>query len=213
MTNYTQQTISLIQQAQAKEAEELDYESKLTHVKIADLARPKFHTRKLVESQLKVIIDSLIEYDFLGGIYVNVENNEVIDGWHRSQLWQQMGNETIPVHYLRFQSAKQEREVHLRLNSILAVFQPEDFGIHFANINTLDFGFAETEAKTYDDKVNASAPKTPHKTNDLEGYKKLTTTIKSDLFEKLNSFKKQMMVPHIAQVVENLIQFYENHQS
>jgi len=212
MANFTKQIISLIQQAQERQAQalELTYDSTIKHAKVSELTKADYSNRKLVESQLKVIIDSLVEYGFLGAIYVNGDTNEVVDGWHRLELWKQLGHDTIPAYILQFQNRKHECEAHLRLNSVLAVFNPEDFGIHFANIDPLEFGITETEVKTYDSAKALESTKA-NKAPEMEGYKRLTTTIKSESFLKLQSFKKSMNVAHVADVVERLIEYYECH--
>lgn len=140
-----QQIISLVQQAQLKrlEAEDICYSQEIVDVEIAQLKR-LFSFRVPIENRLHGLINSLSTYGFLGGIFVNESNLGVIDGWHRLELWEQMGNTTIPCYFLCC-SEHQQKELHLSLNQQSADFDLSKFGLAFEKFDLKDFGFTEAE--------------------------------------------------------------------
>lgn len=210
---FNQHIISLIKQAQQRQANvlELDYDNCLTELDIAALEKPSFNTRKLVESQVSLLADSLAAYGFLGGIYVNQDTKEVIDGWHRLELWRQLGHTTIPAFLLGFGNVTQPREAHLRLNQVMAVFAPEEFGLEFDNINLLEFGFAESTL-SLQERATPASKRFKHVTKQ-PGFTKFSTSILNSQYERLKAFKTKHMLADWADVIDLLIETYENHES
>jgi hypothetical protein len=206
MQNYQKQTIGLIQQAQQRqlEVEEIYFVNKLEELPISDLRKPFYNKRVIVESRLKQLIYSLEDFGFLGGIYVHNNSLNVIEGWHRCELWQALGHKTIPCYKIDCNST-QEVELHLKLNQQTAVFNLTEFGLEFEGLNLIeDFGFSEADLlPTLNHHQSA---KTTALRNDPEGYTKLSTLVKYSTLEKLKEVQSDRKLPTIGDVVETLIE-------
>jgi hypothetical protein len=205
--------LSLIKQAKEREAKilALGYQPHLVELSISNLVRPSYHKRVVVDTKLKTIVDSLSEYGFFGGIFVNEQTNEIVDGWYRSQIWKQLGNSTVPAYLLTIQNRKQEFEVHLRLNQSHATFLADDFGLEYEGVDLRDLGF--TEADLHKPQITPEKHTQPSRASKKEGYTKFSTNIPVAIFERLKAVKIKFMLHDWVDVLEILIENHEKHSN
>lgn len=199
--------LEILKQAQKQkpELEELIHPEKLQEIPIAKLVRPSYSRRELIPNLQKTIVKSLYEHGFVGGIVVTKIFN-VIDGWHRSEVWKMMGYKTIPCYILDVDYVT-EQKLHLALNRHIAQFNPSDFGFTeaFSSINLVeDFGFTKAD-------ILNKPPEAPATKNVNRYQSRLITSIPVQYHEKLNLIKKSMQVQNKSQVLIKLIDFYENY--
>ncbi|WDF55261.1 hypothetical protein [Mucilaginibacter sp. KACC 22063] len=147
MKKQSQQLLSILQKVQKEQFEIFDIgdTKTITEVEIAELSRPDFHKRQLVESRVSSIVKSLSTYGFIGGIVINGSNKEVLDGWHRTEFWRELGNEFIPAIQIYPPNQTVAKEIHLRLNQTHAGFDLSEFDLHFPGFDPSDFGLTEDE--------------------------------------------------------------------
>lgn len=212
MKEFTEQILSAIQEVQKEllEIEELILPDSIEQVNINQLVRPDYSRRIVIPNLIKVLVKSLTEFDFVGGIIVNSKNNHVIDGWHRVEIWKTMGNVNIPCYILDVNS-NQERKLHLLLNRQVSQFQASDFGFTsvFADLDLVkDYGFTRAD---FFDEANSDEPiVSKEQSNKL--IKKLITALPESYHQKLEGFKKGMPAPNKSQVLIKLIDFYEKNR-
>ena len=102
-----------------------DYKVEL--VKISELKPAEYNPRQASQKQIKHIRDSIRKFKMVEPIVVNgsPERKNVIIGGHiRTKIWQELGHDAIPVHYIDL-SLNDERELNLRLNKNQAEFDFE----------------------------------------------------------------------------------------
>lgn len=183
---------------------DIAYTGELQDVPISQLVRPKYSSRVVIDNKKHSLTENFKNYGFLGGIFVADSSYHVIDGWQRTKIWEEMGHTIIPCYTVTCDE-KQERELHLKLNTQLATFNIDDFGINFKDFNLIeDFGFCEMDIK--------SAPNLTEFGNNtkskptLEGFTKLSTTISTESYQKLKAFKEDQKLAQLGDVIEFLIE-------
>lgn len=202
---------SLLNKNQAQldllEFEDILYDKTLVAVNIVDLIRPNYSSRQLVDNQIKALVRTLRQFGFLGGIFVEATRFHVIDGWYRVQEWKKMGWTTIPC-FLLTCSQEQERALHLGLNQQSATFNPSKFGIEFKDFDLKeDFGIDESDL-AFLNKATQSKFSDAQKAA-KKGFTKLSTLMPIQAYDRLKSIRKDMKAPTMADVVINLIKFYD----
>lgn len=213
MKNFDQQILATIHQIRVEllDVEDLYLPEATTDLKIGDLKRPTYSKRVAIPSLIKILIRSLIEFGFVGGVIINRKNNHIIDGWHRVQVWKQLGNNTIPCFILDIDN-QQEKKLHLFLNRQTAQFKPSDFGFttEFSGLDLInDFGFTKADfikdedLEISENQINSSA----------KYGSRLITALPAEYYQKLEALKKLMPAPNKSQVLIKLIDFYETANS
>lgn len=186
-------------------SENIQYNKNLVEVAISQLKRPTYSSRKPIENQINVLVSSLSQYGFLGGIFVEAERYYVIDGWHRSQIWHQLENINVPC-YLVSCTSKQERVLHLSLNNQCATFNPVEFGCEFEGLDLRDFGFSEAELQV-DCSILQSKFAFPQEVLNQE-FAKLSTTIPVNIYQSLKAIKKETDAQSMSETIVNLVNHY-----
>lgn len=194
-----------IQQHRNLESEKIRYNKNLVEVEISQLRRPTYSSRKPIENQINVLDSSLSQYGFLGGVFVEADCYQVIDGWHRSRIWQQLGNITIPC-YLVSCLSKQERVLHLFLNNQCATFSPVDFGCEFEELDLKDFGFSEADLHVDKPILQSKFPFPQNLIN--KEFAKLSTTIPIKIYESLKAIKSETDAQSMSETIINLVNHY-----
>lgn len=201
-TNF-KQVIDQIQQAQLVKLaqEKITYNKSLVEVEIAKLIRPSYSTRIIIDNRLSVLQDNLTQFGFLGGIFVHKQNHHVIDGWHRVEIWEQMGHTTIPC-YLIQSNNHQERQLHLRLNHQVAAFDLSSFDLSFPDFNLLNYGFSADELNTQGSDL--STYQSFQKRAAPDGFVKLQTLVSKEAYQKLKEKRAVFGVNSVPEVIERL---------
>jgi len=194
-------------QLELLEFEDILHARTLVDVNIADLIRPNYSSRQLVENQINALKTTLNRFGFLGGIFVEANRYHVIDGWYRVQEWKRMGFITIPC-YLLTCTPEQERALHLGLNQQTATFDPSNFGIEFKDFDLkTDYGIDLEDLAFLNKGVQSKFPHAQKQDN--EGYTKLSTFLPINAYDRLATIKKDMQAPSMAEAVVNLIKFHD----
>jgi hypothetical protein len=211
MAKINNQTLSLLQQFQREnpEVEELIHPDKTKDVEISKLIRPSYSNREVIPSLFKILVKSLYEHGFVGGVITN-RNLHVIDGWHRVEIWQTLGNTTIPCFILDV-DPNVELKLHLSLNRQVSQFNLKDFGFEddFSGIDLVkDFGFTKA------DLIHNGAPKEEEEYSEeiesIDPNAKLVTSIPKVYHKKLENIKLKLGAPNKSQTLILLIDHYEN---
>ncbi|MEM9995405.1 MAG: ParB N-terminal domain-containing protein [Acinetobacter pittii] len=203
----TQKTESSIiaEQQNGIEGLQLSCDEHLVEVNIPDLKKPSYNHRIIVDSRLQQLTDSLERYGFIGGIFIHAESFNVIDGWHRCEQWQLLGQSTIPC-YKIYCTLQVERDLHLRLNQQAATFDLQELGLDFEGVNLLDYGFTEEDLKpeaSYTPSEKLSMPK-PHPENTT----KLITIVQTSTMVQL----KECMADNGLKTTGELLDFLFSEQ-
>lgn len=131
---------------------------KIEQVKITELKPAKYNPRQLSKSQFEALRESLDKFGFVDPIVANKKNNVIIGGHQRVKVWQDLGNEMVPVFWVDLDEA-QERELNIRLNAntgdwdtdILAnMFETEEleaWGFDMEILDIMDDGGEKKKAK------------------------------------------------------------------
>lgn len=211
MKDFTKQSLKLIEEVQKEllDVEELIHPREIEDVDIKKLIRPSYSSRVVIPNLLKTLVKSLYENNFVGGIFISKDLN-VIDGWHRVEIWEAMGNETIPCHILDIPKPL-ERKLHLSLNRPISEFNLEDFGIssHFNDLDLVrDFGF--TKADLLDEEIETEI--VSDEAEKLNPNSRLTASIPVEYHAKLDEIKKELELKNKSLVLIKLIDFYEDNR-
>lgn len=212
MKKFTEQIVIALQQVHLEllDAEELMHPDSTEQVNINQLIRPSYSKRVIIPNLLKTLVRSLHEFDFIGGIIISGKNHHVIDGWHRVEIWKEMGKATIPCLKLNV-NQEQERKLHLSLNRHVVQFQASDFGFttEFAGLDLVgDYGFCKTDFLQNDPYTDEKEARLEDRTMSIS---KLITSLPESYHLKMESLKRQMPAPNKSEVLIKLIDFYENY--
>ncbi|WP_169303394.1 ParB/RepB/Spo0J family partition protein [Pedobacter cryophilus] len=195
--------------------EELCSPENIEEFNIDELTRPEFHTKKVLPERLRTLTTSFHEHGFLGAIFIN-NKNQVIDGWHRLEIWKYMGNKTIPCIKLDAPMEHSKR-LHLFLNQQVSLFTASDFGFtaafeEFDLIN--DFGFSTA------DLCSTPVENNKMEKNDYEKgeddnicNQKLIATIPLSYMKRIEELKKKLQLRNKSQVLMTLMDSYEKGNS
>lgn len=119
----------------------------IVNVKINELVPADYNPRLLSEKEYEELKKSLERFGLVDPVIVNSNperKNIIIGGHQRMRVWQDLGNETIPVVYLNLTEA-QERELNLRLNKNTGHWDYDALANYFDNSMLFDVGFTENE--------------------------------------------------------------------
>lgn len=202
MNSYTEQILKDIQQIQKEviDAEELFHPETIEQISIKKLIRPSYSQRIHIPNLVRPLVLSLHELGFVGGIIIN-KNFNIVDGWHRTQIWKELGNTEIPCIILDV-TPEQERKLHLSLNRHTAQFDIKEFGFteEFTGINLIeDYGFSKIDF-LLDDTSTPTAPELNRKSD-----AQLKLMLPEAYHKKLDNIKKDMSVRNKSEAVMKLI--------
>ena len=185
---------------------QIDVTEDLSQVAISSLIRPSFHQRQIISNRYLALQISLKEHGFVGGIFVSESTNHVIDGWQRVTAWECLDNKTIPCFYVKC-TERQERELHLRLNTQAAQFDLGELGLSFSGLNLAkDFGFSETDLTPRSKKSTLDSLDAIRKQQTET--KKFTATLQNSCYEELKEIKDENRFSDWADVIDLLIKNY-----
>lgn len=207
MNTYEKKLIKLVNEQQLDQlaTEDVNFTGELVDVEIDTLKRPDYSNRVQIPNLLKIVIQSLSQYDFLGGIFVGENSRNVIDGVHRAQIWKAMGHTTIPC-YLISCNPEQEKGLHLKLNTQASSFNPEDFGVHFSDLQAEDFGIKMMPAQM-DTPIMPSDTKLLPKPESAKFFK-ISTNIPAEVYNQFMAIKEASKQRSIANTIIHLVKFY-----
>lgn len=183
-------------------------------IELSKLTRPVYHTRVPIENKVQALSNSLYSNNVIGAILVAKNKLTVIDGWQRVELQKAFGHQTISC-YLIDCSLQKEIELHIAINQQAAVFDLQEFGIEFQNIQLEDFGFSETElndCRATMDRISEEIKQEISYTLPQK-FRKCQINTNPETIEKISFIKSQMKFKTNNQVIEHLITFYENYKN
>ncbi|HVW99918.1 MAG TPA: hypothetical protein VHA52_05730, partial [Candidatus Babeliaceae bacterium] len=138
-------------------------------------------------------------------------SKHVIDGWHRVLLWKQLGNTTIPCHFVTCNPI-QERKLHLSLNVASAAFDLGDFGQEYGGIDLIEYGFTEADLQAkgllLKEKFPSLNNRNGQEAESSSSYCKLMTNLPTTTFEDLQTIKKEIQARSIANTIIYLVKNY-----
>lgn len=197
-----QQKIESAQKAQIQSLE-ITYVETLVYYDISDLKKPTYNQRVLVDCRSEALTKSLKAHGFLGGVFINADNLNVIDGWHRCEQWQALGNTSIPCYLVRCTYQK-EIELHLYLNQQAALFNLKDFGLEFGHLNLLDYGFSEADLSFKPINTQSQRP-VKEKAPQPDGMTKLMAVVQMTTMDKLRSIKADQKHVTLGDTIEYIL--------
>lgn len=128
---------------------------KIEQVKISELKPAKYNPRQLKKDQFAALRESLDKFGFVDPVVVNKKGNVIVGGHQRVKVWQDLGNEMVPVFWVDLDPAE-EKELNIRLNSntgewdfdVLGnFFEPEELEGWGFDMNLLDLDTEPPEKK------------------------------------------------------------------
>lgn len=90
---------------------------KIEQVKISELKPAQYNPRQLKKSQFEALRESLDKFGFVDPVVVNKKNNVIVGGHQRVKVWQDLGNEMVPVFWVDLDEAE-ERRLNVTLNAV-----------------------------------------------------------------------------------------------
>lgn len=196
----------LIETAYREQLEVLDIgeTQKIVEVGISELLRPNFHKRQLVESRIKSIVQSLTTHGFIGGIVINGITKEVLDSWHRAELWSELGHSSIPAIEIYPFDENVAKELHLRLNQTHAGFDLSEFDLHFKGFDLSDFGITEDEIIQAGQLIKKQRNDQPIPVEENKGIRFAAVIPQNDV-RRLRELKDSWNLPTMGHVISKLL--------
>ncbi|HTK19191.1 MAG TPA: hypothetical protein VL442_06755 [Mucilaginibacter sp.] len=187
----------------------IDFDELPSERKISELKKTPYHNRVIIPEKYKSLHQSLTEFSFIGAIFINEETNTIIDGWYRKEIWGSLGHVSIPCFSIRC-NAEQEQALYLRLNTQAATFDFTNYGLTLPKVNLIsDYGFTVADLHVFDP-TNTSFEK-PQR-SETNGLKKLSALLNNNTYVRLTAIKEETKVENWSDVIEILIENYENIQ-
>jgi len=191
---------------------------KVVKMRIDSLQKVEYYSRIPFEGKLKYLKKSLINHEFIVPIVVNrrLDNSLVIiDGYQRSQLWLELGNEFVPTILLRESEAK-EKELHISLNQQAFDFDIGSMLEFFEQDCLSDYGLG-TDMEDYDDETyhDKREKRSYHvqKEKQDKGIKRMRIAFFETDYEKakhtFSEIRKQHNLENDAQAINWLIEKYD----
>jgi hypothetical protein len=189
---------------------QIDFDEIPREIEISKLRKTAYHNRVIISERYQSILQSLKEFGFIGAIFINAETNAIIDGWYRTEIWESLGHNSIPCFTIKCNS-QQEQSLYLRLNTQAATFDFTEYGLTLPKLNLIsDYGFTAADLKEIDHTI--IPPETPRRPENNNGLKKLSALLNHNVYVRLNAIKEQTKVENWSDVIEILIETYENLQ-
>lgn len=115
----------------------------IKHVRAEELKPAEYNPRQLTEEQYRQLRISIERFGLVDPIIVNSfagRENIVIGGHMRLKIARELGYETVPVHYVSLEEAK-EKELNLRLNRNTGQWDWSELANGFDTNFLLEVGF------------------------------------------------------------------------
>jgi len=186
----------------------IKFDKTVVDMEIAKLRRGAYHSRVPIDAKLQTLLDSLQTYGFGGAIFASLRSHNVIDGWHRCEIWAEMGNTHIPC-FLVDCTLEQEMRLHLRLNTQAATFDlSQDFGLTFPGLDLIkDYGFTAADLAPQNPRIiEPQKPKKPQQDSNLASF---NTRLFREQYDKLKAIKEEHRLADWAGVIGILLDIYE----
>lgn len=90
---------------------------KIESVKIVELKAAEYNPRQLSKDQFKSLRESLDKFGFVDPVVANKRNNVIIGGHQRVKVWQDLGNEMVPVFWVDLEP-EDEKRLNVTLNAV-----------------------------------------------------------------------------------------------
>ena len=209
MATSDEKLIKLVQQQQLLKLQELDIDCKRFpfDVPIADLKRPAYSARHLTEENANIIIKSIAQNGFWGGIFVTAGSLNVIDGWYRAKIWECLGNTEIPAYRVTCKP-EQERMLHLQLNTQAASFSIEDIGAEPSQLVADDYGVIEADIQPAPVMFSKKPPRSVKEGK--EGFTRVIISIPSESYQQIKAIKLHTATPNNSEAINFLINTFYN---
>ena len=155
---------------------------KIINKKIVDLKHADYNPRELTKKQYEELKNSLIKYEFVQPVVVNIHpdrKNIIVGGHQRVRIAQELNIENIPCIEVNLPE-DDEKELNIRLNKNQGQWDWDKLANHFDISHLTDCGFTENELlwkgsyeptfenkKVTDDQFNAEEKKQEDKFRDM----------------------------------------------
>ena len=120
---------------------------KIEKVKINKLKKAEYNPRKISDNDFEQLKKSLKKFGFVEPLVVNNHSkrkNVIIGGHQRLKAWEELGNEEVPVFYVKL-SIEKEKELNVRLNKNTGEFDFDILRDLFDKESLLEWGFEDFE--------------------------------------------------------------------